>query len=81
MLDLFAALTPGTRVVVRHRLPAPETGVSDALGDFLGIEWPHGVRSVRVRTRHGDVIIATRAITHAKPVPPPPPRRRRTPGS
>jgi len=73
--DVFDALAPGTRVVVRHRLPAPDERLSDALGEFLGVETPRGVRSVRVRTRRGEVIIATSAITHAKPVPPPPTRR------
>ena len=83
MPDLFDALAPGTRVVVRYTLPAPDGRLSDALGDFLGVLTHEGPRSITVRTRRGDVVIPTESITHAKPVPPPPPRRgaRRTGGN
>lgn len=75
MPDLFDSLRPGTRVVVRHRLP--QGGVSDALGDFLGVEEDADGRHITVATRRGDVRIATDTVTHAKPVPPPPARRER----
>lgn len=72
--DLFDALRPGTRVVVRHRL-ADGTGLSDALGTLESVEVVDGARVITVLTKRGLVRIPTANVTHAKPVPPPPARR------
>lgn len=57
-------LPPGTRVVVRHRLP--EDGrASDALGPLVRVERDR----VTVRTRAGEVSIARAAVLVAKAVP------------
>ena len=64
----------GARVVVRRRLPGG--GYSDILGELLET----GPAGVRVRTRAGDVEVASDEIAVGKVVPPaPPPRRPRTP--
>lgn len=80
--DLFDALRPGTRVVVRYRLDdGGAHTLSDALGVFDGVlsAPPSGgappERAVRILTRRGPVIIPTARVTRAKPVPAPPPRR------
>ncbi|MDR2257193.1 MAG: hypothetical protein LBE25_14530 [Arthrobacter sp.] len=75
MSDLFDALRPGTRVVVRYRLDGPDGRLSDALGPLLWVRGEGAERSICVRTKRGEVRIATSLITHAKPVPPPPARR------
>lgn len=59
---------PGTRVVVRYRIPG---GLTDALGDLVGIT----AAECTVRTRRADVVIPLAMVVAAKPVPPPPPRR------
>ncbi|WP_249382796.1 hypothetical protein [Actinotalea sp. K2] len=60
---------PGTRVVVRRRLP--EGGFSDVLGDVLS----SGAHGVRILTRTGEVDVPAGQIALGKPIPPPPPRR------
>ena len=75
MSDLFDALRPGSRVVVRYRLEPPESGLSDALGELLWVRGEGAERRIGVLTKRGEVAIATSSITHAKPVPPPPARR------
>jgi hypothetical protein len=59
---------PGTRVVVRYRIPE---GLTDALGDLVGIS----AAECTVRTRQADVVIPLDLVVAAKRVPPPPPRR------
>ncbi len=71
-----AALPPvGARVVVRHRLPAPDplTGASltDVVGDLVEV----GEDRLVVRSRRGVVEVLRRAVTAVKEVPPTPSRR------
>jgi hypothetical protein len=66
--ERLAVLPRGTRVVVRYRI---EGGFTDALGDLLDVSPDR----CTVRTRRGDIGIATDSIVAAKPVPPPPARR------
>ena len=61
--DPLDGLRTGIRVVVRHRL---EHGVTDALGDLVGID----ADTVSVRTRRGVVVINRAAVVAAKEVPP-----------
>ncbi len=71
-----AALPPvGARVVVRHRLPAPDplTGASltDVVGDLVEVRDDRLV----VRSRRGVVEVPRHAVTAVKEVPPAPSRR------
>lgn len=59
----------GARVVVRRRLV--EGGFSDVLGDLVGRD----ERTLVIRTRRGEVEVATEEIALGKLVPPAPPRR------
>ncbi len=72
-----AALPPvGARVVVRHRLPAPDplTGASltDVVGDLVAASTTSASSSGR---RRGIVEVLRRAVTAVKEVPPTPSRR------
>ncbi|MEW1958532.1 GNAT family N-acetyltransferase [Kineococcus sp. NPDC059986] len=66
---LVRPLTVGGRVVVRHRLP--DGSATDALGDLLAAD----ERTLRIATRHGEVVVARADVLAAKPVPPPPARK------
>ncbi|MBT9254010.1 GNAT family N-acetyltransferase [Phycicoccus sp. MAQZ13P-2] len=65
----------GTRVVVRHRLPAPDprTGatLTDVVGDLVLADAAH----LLVRTRRGEVAVPRPSVTVVKEVPPRPSRR------
>ncbi|MEE1620407.1 hypothetical protein ACQ3I4_07110 [Zafaria sp. Z1313] len=76
--DFFESLRPGERIVVRYRVaPAggPGPGLTDVLGGFAGL-YDDGA-TVAVDSRHGEVRIERRLVTHAKRVPPAPVRRAR----
>jgi N-acetylglutamate synthase len=66
-------LVPGTRVVVRHRLPSGSA--TDALGELTD----NDDTGLVVLTRRGPVRIAHADVIAAKPVSPPPERIRRPP--
>lgn len=77
-MDFFAALAPGARVVVRHRLAPAELGpAGEQLTDALGYLRASTDSWVEIETRSGLVRIDRASITHAKVVPPAPERRRR----
>ncbi|MGF9662778.1 hypothetical protein AAIH25_12995 [Arthrobacter crystallopoietes] len=65
------AAAPGTRVVVRYRIPG---GLTDALGELVSAN----DGECTVRTKRGDVVVDLGAVTAAKEVPPPPRRRARS---
>jgi len=63
-------------VSVRYALPADDASglpLTDALGELAGVD----ARTVTVRTRRGDVVIAAADVRAARAVPPAPPRRPR----
>ena len=62
-------LLPGTRVVVRYRLP--DGRATDALGVLLSANETH----LRVDGKRGVETIAVADVIAAKPVPPPPAKR------
>lgn len=66
MLLPWTQWAPGTRVVVRYRLP--QGGVSDALGEVLETA-PDGVL---IATRRGPVRVHAADMVTGKTVPPPP---------
>lgn len=65
----------GTRVVVRHRLPAPDplsgATLTDVVGDLLAADADH----LLVRTRRGEVAVPRPSVTVVKELPPRPSRR------
>jgi hypothetical protein len=78
-VELLAGLPSGTRVSVRYALPADDASglpLTDALGELVGLDAEGITRTVTVRTRRGDVLIAAEAVRAARVVPPAPPRRR-----
>jgi len=69
--------TPGTRVMVRTRLPE---GSSHLYTDVLGTVVSRDEAGLVVRDRHGrEVAVPAERIVAGKPVPPPPARRGRPP--
>ncbi|HYN28960.1 MAG TPA: GNAT family N-acetyltransferase [Dermatophilaceae bacterium] len=75
MADPLAALHRGSRVVVRHRLEAPDpvTGahLTDVVGDLLAVD----AEAVTVLTAGGAVRVPRATVVAAKVVPPRPSRR------
>lgn len=66
---------PGTRVMIRRRLPQGETHLfSDVIGTILRTD----VTGLTLETRRGRVDVAAAEIAVGKPVPPAPPRRDRS---
>jgi hypothetical protein len=65
--DRLRALAPGSRVVIRMRIPG---GFTDVLGDLQGCTQ----LDATVLTRLGTVTVPLSAVVLAKPVPPPPVR-------
>jgi hypothetical protein len=73
---LLGSLPSGTRVSVRYALPQDDASglpLTDALGELTGAD----AGEVTVRTRRGDVVIATADVRAARVVPAAAPRRRR----
>lgn len=68
-VELLRSLTPGSRVVIRHRLP--DGSATDALGELTEI----AAMTCTVATRRGDAVVEYRHVIAAKRVPSPPPRR------
>lgn len=73
----MSELAPGSRVVVRHRLPQPDplTGatLTDVLGDLVSVS----PQTLVVRTRRGEVTVPRDTVTALKVVPPRAVRRHR----
>lgn len=69
--------TPGTRVMVRRRLPE---GSTHLYSDLLGVVVATDTTTLTLRTRAGTVEVPGAEIAVGKPVPPPPPRRARRGG-
>lgn len=69
-VELLRSFAPGTRVVIRHRLP--DGSATDALGELAAI----AADGCTVTTKRGDAVVEFRHVIAAKAVPPPPPRRR-----
>ncbi|MBM6400846.1 GNAT family N-acetyltransferase [Phycicoccus sonneratiae] len=67
--------TAGTRVVVRHRLPAPDALTGATLTDVVGVLVHADDEHLLVRTRRGEVGVPRAAVTAVKEVPPTPSRR------
>jgi hypothetical protein len=63
--------TPGTRVMVRRRLPE---GSSHLFTDLLGVVVANDDEGVTLETRAGTVHVPGAEIAVGKPVPPPPTR-------
>jgi hypothetical protein len=61
------SLAPGSRVVIRMRIPG---GFTDVLGDLEAIDEVDAL----VLTRRGPVAVPLSSVVLAKPVPPPPVR-------
>ncbi|NHI18919.1 GNAT family N-acetyltransferase [Phycicoccus endophyticus] len=70
-----AAPAPGTRVVVRHRLPAPDPRTGATLTDVVGLLVHADEEHLLVRTRRGEVAVPRAAVTALQEVPPAPSRR------
>ncbi|WP_299440691.1 GNAT family N-acetyltransferase [uncultured Phycicoccus sp.] len=72
----LAGLPPvGSRVVVRHRLPAPDPRTGATLTDVVG-DLVHADRDrLVVLTRRGEVTVAPHTVTAVKEIPPAPARR------
>jgi GNAT superfamily N-acetyltransferase len=66
---------PGSRVVVRHRLPAPDPGTGARLTDVVGDLVEVSEQALVVRTRAGEVRVPTEAVEVVREVPPRPTRR------
>lgn len=59
----------GARVVVRHRLPAPDAvghTLTDVVGELVGVD----ADSLTVATRRGEVVVPLASVTVVKPIPP-----------
>lgn len=67
-VEFLRAVAPGTRVVIRARIPG---GFTDTLGHVRSCS----IDTVTVRTRTGDRDVVLAAVVAAKAVPEPPPRR------
>ncbi|QKE83946.1 GNAT family N-acetyltransferase [Arthrobacter sp. NEB 688] len=65
----------GTRVVVRHRLPAPDPVSGATLTDVVGDLVQAGPDHLLVRTRRGEVAVPRPSVTVVKELPPRPSRR------
>ena len=68
-------LTRGSRVVVRHRLAAPDPATGATLNDVVGELVDADEQSLTIRTRTGLRTVPRSAVTAAKVVPPRPIRR------
>ncbi len=72
----LAGLPPvGSRVVVRHRLPAPDPRTGATLTDVVGDLVQADRHRLVVLTRRGEVTVAAHAVTAVKEIPPAPARR------
>ena len=69
------ALPPGSRVVVRWRLDAPDPATGATLTDAVGTLVSADDEAVTVETSRGTVTIPLERVTAAKEVPPKPSRR------
>jgi GNAT superfamily N-acetyltransferase len=71
-----AGLPPtGSRVVVRHRLPAPDPLSGATLTDVVGVLVHADGEHLLVRTRRGEVGVPRESVTVVKELPPAPSRR------
>lgn len=68
-------LRVGSRVVVRHRLDAPDPFSGATLTDVVGDLVAADESALVVATRHGDVRVARPSVTAVKAIPPRPSRR------